>query len=138
MKDAWKDIEHHIQRFLSADGYLLSVPMWNFSIPYALKHYIDVIVQPQYLFRYTDKGVEGLVKNKKMVVVTSCGGDYNLNSPFRSYGYQKSYLRVIFGFVGITDMIFINAQPMDTLGPKVQEEKVKEAQIYAEKVAGQF
>jgi FMN-dependent NADH-azoreductase len=135
LKEAWEEIEYHIERFLSADAYLLSTPMWNFSIPYPLKHYIDIIIQPKYLFRYTDKGPEGLVKNKKMVIITSRGGDYSAESPFHSYDYQEPYLRTLFGFVGITDITFINAQPMDALGPKVQEEKIKEAQLLAGKVA---
>ncbi|MBS0628224.1 MAG: NAD(P)H-dependent oxidoreductase, partial [Verrucomicrobia bacterium] len=76
LKESWKEILQHIDRFLSADIYLISTPMWNFSIPYMLKHYIDVIVQPKYLFQYTEKGSEGLVKNKKMVIVSSRGGQY--------------------------------------------------------------
>ena len=71
LKNAWKDIIKYIDRFLSADAYLLSTPMWNFNIPYPLKHYIDVILQPKYLFRYTEKGPEGLVKNKKAIIGNS-------------------------------------------------------------------
>lgn len=128
---AWREIVTHIKRFLSADGYLISTPMWNFSIPYRLKHYIDIIVQPKYLFRYTAEGVEGLAKNKKMVVITSRGGDYSAASPAHSYDLAEPYLRTIFGFVGITDITFINAQPMDALGPQVQEEKIRQAQSLA-------
>lgn len=135
---AWKDIVGQIERFLSADGYLISTPMWNFSIPYVLKHYIDVIVQPKYLFRYTDKGVEGLAKNKKMVVVSSRGGDYGPDSPMKSYDLLEPYLREVFGLTGITDVVFINAQPMDALGAKICEEKVKAAQESARKIADTF
>jgi len=138
LKDAWGDIEQHIERFLSADGYLLSTPMWNFSIPHVLKHYIDVIVQPKYLFQYTDKGPEGLVKNKKMVIITSRGGDYGPDSPFRPYDLQEPYLRTVLGFVGITDITFVNAQPMDALGPEVQEKKIKEAQKQTSEIAEKF
>ncbi len=46
LKPAWEDIIKHIEKFLSADGYVISAPMWNFSIPYYLKDYIDVILQP--------------------------------------------------------------------------------------------
>lgn len=138
LKAAWKNIEYHINRFLSADGYLITAPMWNFSIPYSLKHYIDIIVQPKYLFRYTDKGVEGLVKNRKMAVITSRGGDYSESSPFRAFDFQEPYLRAIFGFVGITDITFINAQPMDALGAGVQKEKIQAAQELARKTAGDF
>jgi len=135
LKEAWRDIERHIERFLSADACLISTPMWNFSIPYVLKHYIDIIVQPKYLFRYTNKGPEGLDKNKKMVIITSRGGDYSADSPFHAYDYQEPYLRAIFGLCGIADIVFINAQPMDAMGPDVAEKKIKEAQSLAVKVA---
>ncbi len=125
LKDAWRQVEHHIERFLDADGYLISTPMWNFSIPFVLKHYIDVIIQPKYLFRYTDKGPEGLVKNKKMVIITSRGGDYGPDSPFREHDFQEPYLRTIFGFVGIQDITFINAQPMDAMGPRWKRRRLR-------------
>ncbi|MDP2940022.1 MAG: NAD(P)H-dependent oxidoreductase [Candidatus Omnitrophota bacterium] len=137
-KHAWKPVIQHIERFLLADGYLITTPMWNFSIPYPLKQYIDIIIQPKYLFRYTDKGVEGLVKNKKMVVITSRGGDYSQTSPFHAYDFQEPYLRAIFGFVGITDITFINTQPMDALGIEVQRQKIEEAKALAQKIAEKF
>lgn len=136
-KEAWEEIITCIKRFLSAGAYLVSTPMWNFGIPYRLKHYIDIILQPNYLFRYTASGPEGLVKNKKMVVITSRGGDYSADD-FRKYDLQEPYIRTVFGFAGITDISFINAQPMDALGPDVQDEKIKEAVIEAKKIAGLF
>jgi FMN-dependent NADH-azoreductase len=113
-KESWGKIELLIQHFLSADIYLISTPMWNFSIPYALKYYIDCIIQPGYLYKYNEQGqAVGLVHGKKMICVTTRGGDYSEKSPFHAYDFQEPYLRAIFGFVGITDMHFINAQPMD-------------------------
>ncbi len=135
---AWKEIVNHIERFMGADVYLISAPMWNFGIPYILKHYIDIIVQPKYLFRYTEKGPEGLVKGKKMLVVTSRGGDYSEGSPSKAYDMQEPYLRGVFGFVGLTDLTFINAQPMDALGPKVMEERIAIARDEAIKAADKF
>ena len=138
LKLAWNEIIKQIERFLSADGYLLSVRMWNFSIPYYLKHYIDVIVQPKYLFRYTEKGPEGLVKDKKMVIITSRGGDYSPESPFHIYDNQEPYLRTVFGFIGITDITFINTQPMDALGLEVQKQKIESAKETAMKIGKSF
>lgn len=138
LKPSWEDIIKHIQRFLSADGYVISTPMWNFSIPYYLKHYIDVILQPKYLFRYTETGPEGLVKNKKMVVITSRGGDYSPESPSHAYDFQEPYIRAVFGLAGITDITFINAQPMDALGPLAQKEKIKEGRETARKLGERF
>lgn len=130
-KEAWKEIIAHIERFLSADAYLITTPMWNFSIPYMLKQYIDIIVQPKYLFQYAAGKVEGLVKDKKMVVIASRGGDYSVRE-MRAFDMQEPYLRSIFGFVGITDITFVVAQPMD-MGPELEEEKVKEAKALARK-----
>lgn len=135
-KEAWQEIIVHIERFLCADAYLISTPMWNFNIPYLLKQYIDIIVQPKYLFRYTDKGVEGLAKNKKMLVITSRGGDYS-SEQMRPYDTQEPYLRAIFGFVGITDITFISAQPMD-MGSDAQKEKIRQAEAEARKIAEGF
>lgn len=110
---SWQQIEKAISDFLDADAYVLTTPMWNFSIPYALKYYIDAIVQPGYLFRYDENGApEGLVKGRKMICVTSRGGDYR-EGPMKSYDFVESYLRTIFGFVGLTDIHFFNVQPMD-------------------------
>lgn len=125
LKEAWQEILSHIERFLSADAYLLSTPMWNFSIPYVLKHYIDVIVQPNYLFRYTQDGAEGFAKKRKMVVITSRGREY-LSEETKPYDLQQSYLRTIFGFIGITDIEFVVAQPMD-MGDDIREQKLTEA-----------
>ena len=110
---SWREIERTIEGFLEADLYLLTVPMWNFGIPYALKYYIDAIVQPGYLFKYDELGQpEGMVLGRKMVCVTSRGADYS-QGPLASYDFLESYLRTIFGFVGIADLTFFNVQPMD-------------------------
>lgn len=132
MKETWSEIIQHIDRFKTADRFLISSPMWNFGIPYMLKHYIDLIVQPKYLFRYReDGGVEGLVKDKKMVVITSRGGNYDGKN--KSFDHQESYLRTIFNYVGIQEIEFINAQPMD-MGAEVREQKLSEAKTIAKRV----
>ena len=135
IKSSWVEIEKHIERFKSADMYLISTPMWNFGIPYKLKQYIDIIFQPGYLFRYTEEGVDGLIKDKKMVIITTRGGDYSPSSPGHSSDHQEPYLRTAFGFVGQSDIHFINAQPMDALGPEVQKEKIESAKTTAKNLA---
>jgi FMN-dependent NADH-azoreductase len=112
--ESWHQIEALIKHFLAADIYVISAPMWNFSIPYALKYYIDAIVQPGYLYKYNEVGQPvPLTLGKKMVCITSRGGDYGESSPLHVFDFQEPYLRAIFGFIGITDMQFINVQPMD-------------------------
>ena len=133
-RSSWREIERTIEQFLAADVYLLSVPMWNFGIPYVLKYYIDAIVQPGYLFRYNaDGSVEGLVHGKKMIVVTSRGSDYS-SEVMRGYDFVEIYLRTILGFVGITDIRFFNVQPMDIsrdLRMAAQRAAISEVRDYA-------
>jgi FMN-dependent NADH-azoreductase len=133
LKENWVEIVQHIERFKTADLYLISTPMWNFSIPYMLKHYIDLIVQPRYLFRYVEKGkTVGLLQDKKMVVASTRGGQYSGDS--KGLDFQEPYLRTIFGFVGISDIEFIKAEPMD-MGVEVQKQKLQEAKMAAADLA---
>lgn len=131
-KELWAEILQHIERFKTADLFLISTPMWNFHIPYMLKHYIDLIVQPRYLFRYTEQGTtEGLVVDRKMIVITSRGGQYM--GATKNLDFQEPYLRAIFGFVGITDITFIKAEPMD-MGAEKRKKAIEVAQQQAEKM----
>jgi len=136
LKEAWQEIMLHIERFLSADAYLISTPMWNFSIPYVLKHYIDIIVQPKYLFQYTETGIEGLALAKKMAVINSRGGEYH-SPDMQSFDFLEPYLRTIFGFVGISDIQFITAEPMD-MGMEMQDQRIREARETARELAVRF
>lgn len=125
-RSSWDAIEANITRFLDADTYLITTPMWNFGVPYALKYYIDAIVQPGYLFAYDEQGVpHGLIKDKKMIVVTSRGGDYSAQNHLSALDFLEPYLRTIFNFIGITDIHFINAQPMDISAPSRRAAVVK-------------
>lgn len=127
MKLAWMDIEKEINRFMASDFIVITSPMWNFSIPYALKYYIDTIVQPGYLYKYNELGQPiGLVNGKKMFCVTSRGGDYSASSPMNAFDFQEPYLRAIFGFVGLRDIHFVNCQPMD-ISLALREEAVAKA-----------
>ena len=138
IREAWDAVENHIKRFLSADACLISTPMWNFSVPYRLKHYIDIIIQPKYLFKYTEEGVQGLAGDKKVVVITSRGGDYGPDSPFHKYDFLEPYLKQVLGFVGIVDITFINAQPMDALGTEIMLEKIRTCKEKARKIAAEM
>jgi FMN-dependent NADH-azoreductase len=136
-EESWRQIEHLIRHFLSADLFVISTPMWNFSIPYALKYYIDCIVQPGYVFKYEQGRTVPLCLGKRMVCITSRGGDYSPTSPLHTYDFQEPYLRAIFGFIGITDMHFVNAQPMDSpaLREAAREAAIQQARALASDTA---
>jgi FMN-dependent NADH-azoreductase len=75
------------------------------------------------------------LRDKKMLIITSRGGDYA--TTMRGADFQEPYLRSVFAFVGITDITFIHAQPIDMGGP-IQEQKIIEARQEAEKVANRW
>ncbi|MBV1854211.1 FMN-dependent NADH-azoreductase [Catellatospora tritici] len=136
--ESWREIESLIEDFTSADAYVVTAPMWNFGIPYALKYYIDCVVQPGYLFRYDETGsVVPMVTGKKMVCVTSRGGDYSPGGFMHALDFQEPYLRTVFGFVGITDVAFINAQPMDVT-PDLRAAALTAALAQARELGGSF
>jgi FMN-dependent NADH-azoreductase len=121
-KRAWRAVEDLISEFTGADKYVFSLPMWNFGIPYKLKHYIDVIVQPGYTFSYSpEKGYEGLVTGKPIVSIYASGGAYGPGTGAESYDLQKAYLELILGFIGFSDFQKITIE--STLGPQEEKEK---------------
>ena len=73
-----------------------------------------------------------------MIIITSRGGDYGPDSPSHSYDFQEPYLRAIFGLAGVTDITFINSQPMDALGPEIQKQKIDAAKKIAKKAGEAF
>jgi len=132
----WQEISKYSTDFLSYDVYVISNPMWNFTIPYKLKHYIDVIMQAGILFSFNEKGVEGLALNKKMYCITSRGNDYSEQSPMHAFDFQEPYLRSIFGLAGIHDIHFINAQPMD-IAPGLTQSALEAAREKARNLANE-
>jgi FMN-dependent NADH-azoreductase len=102
-----------VEEFLSADRYIFGVPMHNFNIPSTFKAYIDQIVRPGKTFAVGPNGYEGLVKDKKALFITTSGGSYALGSATASFNFQEPYLRVICGFIGLTDLKFVMADNMN-------------------------
>ena len=118
---AWKKVVDVIERFKSPDWYLFSLPMWNFGVPYVLKHLIDVLVQPGQTFSFSPaEGYKGLVTNKRGVAVYARGGDYGPGTGAEDYDLQSKTLSGILGFIGITDVSSIFIEP--TLGAPAEVE----------------
>jgi len=133
-QEVWKNVEQVIEQFTSADKYVLAVSMWNFSVPYRLKQYIDLLVQPGYTFSYSeDTGYQGLVTGKPILVVFARGGKYPPGSEAEAFDHQTKYIELIFSFMGFKDIHSVFVEPTlqggpDVAGAKRQGaiEKVKE------------
>ncbi len=95
-----------IAELFAADHIVIGTPMYNFSIPAALKAYIDHIVR---IDKTYNASYEGLVKGKKVTVIIASGGDYTPGSFMAAYNVESAYLKQILGFIGITDVNIVLA-----------------------------
>lgn len=118
-----------VDEFLAADRYVFSVPMYNFSIPANFKAYIDQILRVGRTFSVeADGSYKGLVTGKKMLIVTARGGSYPKDTPFHAYDLQEPYLRLAFGFIGITDIEVIHADNLMG-GDEARAQTITNAQV---------
>jgi len=99
-----------IAELAEADTIVIGAPMYNFSIPFPLKAWIDHVVRRGQTFSYGPDGPKGLLKDKKVFVITSRAGAYGPGSPMKGADFQEPYLRFILGFIGINDVTFIHAE----------------------------
>jgi FMN-dependent NADH-azoreductase len=93
-----------------ADEYVVGVPMHNFSIPSTLKLWIDQIARVGKTFAYSASGPKGLLTGKKATLLMASGGVYEHGSVLAAFNFVTPYLRAVFGFLGVTDVTFINAE----------------------------
>ncbi len=125
-RQAWSRVENIISQFTGADKYLFSLPMWNFGIPYKLKHYIDVIVQPGYTFSFNpEEGYKGLVTGKPITTIYARGGAYGSGTGAEAFDLQKAYLEHILGFIGFGNFQTILVEP--TLASPEDKDKAMDA-----------
>lgn len=126
----WKKIKELTDEFKSADKYLICAPMWNFSIPYRLKHYLDVIVQPGLTYKFSkDNGYKGLVTGKPVTVICSRGGEYVRQA--QKLDMQQPYIDQVLRFIGFTDIRHVTVQPTLDSSLFATLEEVKAARDYA-------
>ena len=137
-RKAWRAVEEIIDEFKNADKYVISLPMWNFGIPYVLKHYIDVLVQPSYTFSYSPtEGYKGLVSGKPIVLIYARGGAYGSGTGGESFDLQKSYMETILKFIGFTDIRSVLIEPT-LASPEDKERTLKKAKEEAIGLAAHY
>ncbi|MBX9711110.1 MAG: FMN-dependent NADH-azoreductase [Xanthobacteraceae bacterium] len=112
-----------LEDFLASDIVVIGAPMYNFTIPSQLKAWIDRILVAGKTFSYSEKGVEGLAKGKRVIVAISRGGLYGPGAPAAAGEHLETYLRWVFGFIGITDPEIIIAEGLQ-LGQEQREKAV--------------
>ena len=111
-----------IAEIQAADMVVLGVPMYNFGVSAQLKNWIDAISRAGVTFRYSEKGPEGLLKDKRVYVALTRGGKYR-NTPADT---QVPYLQTVFTFLGLTDVHFVYAEGL-SMGPDAEHDGIVSA-----------
>jgi len=131
---AWAAIRALAERFKHAGVILISVPMWNFGIPYRLKHLVDAISQKNVLFTFDRKTLNGVLGGRKLVVVAARGAPLGGDYPEKDFDHQVAYLRVWSRMVGITDFEAITVEGT-LFGPEADAAARGAARATASKLA---
>jgi FMN-dependent NADH-azoreductase len=93
----------------AADVVVIGAPMYNFSVSSGLKAWIDHVARAGVTFKYGENGPVGLLTGKKVIVFTASGGVYSAG-PGAAFDHLASYLRAVLGFLGMTDVQFVQAE----------------------------
>ena len=120
-RDAFAVIERMALRFLLAERVLISSPMWNFGVPYKLKQWFDLIVQPGLTFAFSPaEGYRGLVKDRPTIVILASGSDFVTGMNRGRVDMATPYLRDILRFIGVHSVRFVAIGPTAGSGDQVK------------------
>jgi FMN-dependent NADH-azoreductase len=120
---AWNRIGELVDRVARADLLIISTPLWNFGVPYRLKHWIDVITQPGLSFSFSqENGYRPLLTDRPALLILSSAGDYRNGLSRGRPDLATPYMKEALAFIGITNLTVVALGP--TVGP---EEAVAEA-----------
>jgi FMN-dependent NADH-azoreductase len=97
-----------VDEIARADTLVIGMPIYNFSVPASLKAWIDLISRAGLTFHYTENGPEGLMIGKRTIVAIASGG----TAIGSEIDFASGYIRHVLGFIGITDVTFVEAGSM--------------------------
>jgi FMN-dependent NADH-azoreductase len=112
-----------VDELIAADVIIIGAPMYNFGIPSSLKAWIDHVVRFGRTFTNGASGPQGLLLNKKVIVVSARGHIYT-SGPYLTWDHQEPQLRTALGFMGLTDVSFIRAEGLQG-GPEASDAALK-------------
>ncbi|MCJ8211953.1 FMN-dependent NADH-azoreductase [Mucilaginibacter sp. RS28] len=106
-----------VKQLLDSDIIVIGAPLYNFTIHTTLKAWMDHITRAGITFNYSENGPVGLLKDKKAYVAMSSGGIYS-DGPAKGYDFVVPYLKLFFGFIGVTDFTVFRAEGVKIPGVK--------------------
>jgi FMN-dependent NADH-azoreductase len=124
------------ERLLAADALVFAMPMYNWSMPSAFKAFIDSVTRTNLTYVFTDDGhTAGQLGRQKVLFVTSRGADLRAGSPYAAMDALTPALKAAFGFLGVADPTFVDAQPLQFADPEARTEALERAHAELDAVA---
>lgn len=109
----------------AADDIVIATPIYNFSVPAALKAWIDLICRDKITFVYENDSPRGLLSNKRATVIVTSGGTL----AGRDIDFTTSYIRHILGFIGVDDVTMIDVTGLSKNRSRVIADARKEISV---------
>ncbi len=131
MAARWNALSKWTDQLHNANLIVVSTPMWNLSIPWQLKRWIDAVVQARLTFQVTKTGYTGLLGGRPVALLVSRDGMYPPGSDFAAWDFQVPYLKTILGLMGLGPFHECIAEPMGALGPAAAKEALEKAIVAA-------
>jgi FMN-dependent NADH-azoreductase len=107
--DAFDCSERVIREIEDTDLLIITTPMHNFTVPAALKLWIDHVVRINRTFTSTSSGKVGLMKDRPTFVLVGSGG-FHSGERARQPDFLTPYLQYALGSIGIHSVNFVLMQ----------------------------
>lgn len=136
---AWSAINAYADRLKAADLLLFSVPMWNWTVPYKLKHLIDLVSQKDVLFTFDERGMNGLLTRQRAVCIYARGADFTPGAGFPlGWDHQQPFMQTWLNSIGVTQIDSVIVQKT-VMGPELdraaRDAGCREARDLAERLS---
>ncbi|CAM3942475.1 NAD(P)H-dependent oxidoreductase [Rahnella bruchi] len=128
MREVLAESDALCQRVMEADALVCAMPMYNWTIPSTFKTFIDNIIRTNVTYDLHDDGsITGNLGDKKVLFVTTRGADLGEGSPFANMDAMTPVLKNAFGFIGVENPWFVDAQPLQFSDEAAREAGLKKA-----------
>jgi FMN-dependent NADH-azoreductase len=126
-------------RLLAADALVFAMPMYNWSMPSAFKAFIDSVTRTSLTYVFEDDGrTVGQLGRQKVLFITSRGADMRPGTQYSSMDALTPALKAAFGFLGVADPTFVDAQPLQFADPEARIEALERARVELDAVAADW
>jgi FMN-dependent NADH-azoreductase len=112
--------EQLIREIETTDLLIINTPMHNFTVPAALKLWIDYVLRIHRTFASTPEGKVGLMRDRPAFVIVGSGGHHS-GEHARQHDFLTPYLRYALGSIGLTSLHFVLLQGLVRGGDAVMQ-----------------